>query len=92
MTAIWLAFYKGYRCPNATLAFHCNCKSSRTFEPDQGNAMTNITGRWDVSITRANGTIRKAVAELSSMEQAYRYFLTPSADYRYLDGVVTETL
>jgi thiol-disulfide isomerase/thioredoxin len=55
-----------------------------------GNANTNITGRWDVSITRPNGTIRKAVAEfVQAGNNLTGTFLTPSGDYRYLEGVVT---
>ena len=50
----------------------------------------NISGRWDVSITRANGTIRKAVAVFEQNgNRLTATFLTPSADYRYLDGIVT---
>lgn len=55
-----------------------------------GNAKTNISGRWDVTITRANGTLRKAVAEfVQNGNKLTGTFLTPSGDYRYLDGVVT---
>jgi peroxiredoxin len=56
----------------------------------EGPARMNIGGRWDVSITRANGTLRKAVAEFRQMgDQLTGTFLTPSGDYRYLDGIVT---
>jgi thiol-disulfide isomerase/thioredoxin len=60
------------------------------FEAKQGNAKSNISGKWNVSITRPNGTIRKAVGVFK--QQGNRLtgtFLTPSADYRYLDGIVT---
>jgi len=60
------------------------------FEISQGSAKNNISGRWSVTITRANGTTRPAVAEF---EQKGNYltgtFLTPTGDYRYLQGVVT---
>jgi thiol-disulfide isomerase/thioredoxin len=63
------------------------------FELSQGNAKNNIGGKWSVTITRANGTKRSAVAEFS---QKGNYltgtFLTPSGDYRYLQGVVTGNL
>ncbi len=60
------------------------------FPANLGNAKNNITGKWDVSITRANGTIRKAVAEFTQNgNKLSGTFLTPSADYRYLDGIVT---
>lgn len=55
-----------------------------------GPAKNNISGRWDVSITRANGTIRKAVGIFEQQENKLTgSFLTPAADYRYLDGIVT---
>ncbi len=60
------------------------------FLQNQGNAKQNITGRWDVRITRANGTNRKAVAEFVQKDnQLTGTFLTPSGDYRYLEGIVT---
>lgn len=60
------------------------------FLQNQGNAKQNITGRWDVTITRANGTLRKAVAEfVQNGNQLTGTFLTPSGDYRYLEGIVT---
>src|SRR6185312_16650319 len=60
------------------------------FSADHGAAEKDISGRWDVSITRANGTIRKAVALFDQQGNIVTgSFLTPSADYRYLDGIVT---
>jgi peroxiredoxin len=48
-----------------------------------------ITGRWQVTFTRPNGTERPAIAEF---QQTNNYltgtFLTPSGDYRFLEGVV----
>lgn len=60
------------------------------FKATQGNAKHNISGKWNVNITRPNGTIRKALAVFK--QQGNRLtgsFLTPSADYRYLDGIVS---
>lgn len=50
----------------------------------------SISGKWDVTITRANGTLRKAVANFNQ-KNGYLTgtFMTPSGDYRYLEGVVT---
>ena len=60
------------------------------FSPVYGEAKNNISGKWDVSITRANGTKRKAVAVFEQNgNKLTGSFLTPSADYRYLDGIVT---
>ncbi len=55
-----------------------------------GKAKTNISGKWDVTITRANGSLRKAVAIFNQQnDKLTGTFLTPSGDYRYLDGIVT---
>jgi thiol-disulfide isomerase/thioredoxin len=63
---------------------------SYRFLQNPGNAGKNISGRWDVTITRANGTLRKAVAEfVQKGNKLTGTFLTPSGDYRYLDGIVT---
>lgn len=49
----------------------------------------NATGRWQVSFTRPNGTDRPAIAEFKQNGSALTgTFLTPSGDYRFLEGVV----
>ncbi|HTH30088.1 MAG TPA: TlpA disulfide reductase family protein [Lacibacter sp.] len=49
----------------------------------------NSTGRWQVAFTRANGTDRPAIAEFQQKGSALTgTFLTPSGDYRFLEGVV----
>lgn len=69
---------------------HAYANEQDRFSPTSGDAENNISGRWDVSITRANGTIRKAVAIFEQKgNKLTGSFLTPSADYRYLDGIVT---
>ncbi|HET7118379.1 MAG TPA: TlpA disulfide reductase family protein [Hanamia sp.] len=69
---------------------HAYANVKYRFAARNGDAKNNISGRWDVSITRANGTIRKAVAMLKQEgNQLTGSFLTPSADYRYLDGIVS---
>jgi len=60
------------------------------FIKNQGNAVYNISGKWVVTITRANGTPRKAVAEFEQMgDKLTGSFITPSGDYRFLEGIVT---
>jgi thiol-disulfide isomerase/thioredoxin len=60
------------------------------FNAHSGGAKNNISGRWDVSIIRLNGTTRKAVAVFEQKgNKITGSFLTPAADYRYLDGIVT---
>ena len=69
---------------------HAYTNMKDRFTAQNGNSKNNISGRWDVSITRANGTIRKAVALLEQQgNKLTGSFLTPSADYRYLDGIVS---
>lgn len=65
-------------------------QQSFRFIKNLGKATTNISGKWDVTITRANGTLRKAVAIFHQQhDKLTGTFLTPSGDYRYLEGVVT---
>ena len=60
------------------------------FAKNQGSARYNITGKWDVTITRPNGTPRKAVAEFEQLgDKLTGSFITPSGDYRFLEGIVT---
>jgi thiol-disulfide isomerase/thioredoxin len=49
----------------------------------------NSTGRWQVTFTRPNGTDRPAIAEFQQKGSALTgTFLTPSGDYRFLEGIV----
>jgi thiol-disulfide isomerase/thioredoxin len=60
------------------------------FAKNQGNAAYNISGKWDVTITRPNGTPRKAVAEFEQTgDKLTGSFITPTGDYRFLEGIVT---
>lgn len=60
------------------------------FAKTQGAAKYNIGGKWDVTITRPNGTPRKALAQFEQEgDRLTGSFLTPSGDYRYLEGIVT---
>ena len=60
------------------------------FAKNQGSAKHNISGKWDVTITRPNGTPRKALAEFEQNgDMLTGSFLTPSGDYRFLEGIVT---
>jgi thiol-disulfide isomerase/thioredoxin len=69
---------------------YATANSKDRFSAGSSNAKNNISGKWDVSITRANGTVRKSVALFEQKGNILTgSFLTPSADYRYLDGIVT---
>ena len=79
-TASDFQYWNFYAIPNQNFRFAKN----------QGNAKYNIEGKWDVTITRPNGTPRKALAEFEQDgELLTGSFLTPSGDYRFLEGIVT---
>lgn len=62
----------------------------KRFELQNGKATQNLTGRWKVEFTRPIGTTRPAIAEFKQNGNIITgTFLTPSGDYRYLEGVVT---
>ena len=72
--------WKFYAIPNQSIRFAKN----------QGSAKFDISGKWDVTIARANGTPRKALAEFEQDgDRLTGSFLTPSGDYRFLEGIVT---
>ena len=60
------------------------------FDALKGKAKYNVSGRWEVTVTRPNGTTRPAVADfVQKGNQITGTFLTPTGDYRYLEGIVT---
>lgn len=71
------------------LAFRAQPGNAVRFEPatmPTGNA----GGKWQVRFKRPNGTYRPAVALFEQKGSMLTgTFLTPSGDYRYLEGVVT---
>lgn len=65
--------------------------TSARFTPPAGNATKQVSGRWRVVFTRPNGASRPAIAEFKqSGNKVTGTFLTPSGDYRYLDGIVSK--
>jgi peroxiredoxin len=59
------------------------------FAPLGEPAAVNITGRWGVAFRQADGTITSAVGEFKqSGSNLTGTFLTPSGDYRFLEGDV----
>ena len=62
----------------------------KRFELINGSAAKNLSGRWKVEFTRPVGTTRPAIAEFKQNGSIITgTFLTPSGDYRFLEGVVT---
>ncbi len=83
-------YIKGTAGPTQYWPTIAYANSKDRFRQSQGNAKDNVTGKWDVSITRSNGSVRKALAIFKQQgNKLTGSFLTPSADYRYLDGIVT---
>lgn len=55
-----------------------------------GPAKVDVTGRWSVRFRRPDGTFRNAIAEFKQRGSLLTgTFLTPTGDYRYLEGVVS---
>lgn len=58
--------------------------------PVSSTAKEDISGRWKVDFTRPNGTDRPAIAEFQQKGSSLTgTFLTPTGDYRFLEGVVS---
>jgi thiol-disulfide isomerase/thioredoxin len=63
---------------------------SSTFSSTRGKANNNISGKWRVTFIRPAGTSRPAIAEFKQTgDKLTGTFLTPSGDYRYLEGIVS---
>ncbi len=87
LQGVWI---KGTGGANQYWPFYALPQQGLRFEKNSGKAKSNISGKWDVTITRANGTLRKAVAIFRQQhDKLTGTFLTPSGDYRYLEGIVT---
>lgn len=57
---------------------------------DRGPARYDLSGRWQVTFQPPDGRPMQAVAEFTQRgEKLTGTFLTPTGDYRYLEGVVT---
>ncbi len=55
-----------------------------------GPARVDVSGTWSVRLRRPDGTFRQAIAVFSQKGSALTgTFLTPTGDYRYLEGVVS---
>lgn len=58
-------------------------------QPALAAPKADVTGKWQVTLTRPNGTTRPAIGEWQQKgNQLTGTFLAPSGDYRYLTGVV----
>ncbi len=86
---LWQGVWK-----KGTSAIPVELPFTATVQPDKfqqtSPASANLSGRWQVTFTRPNGTLRPAIAEFKQTGNIITgTFLTPSGDYRYLSGIVT---
>ncbi len=83
---VWM---KGTSGEEQILPFTASPNTGR-FDVSEGNAKNNISGRWAVTFA---GDKTKADASIAEFKQNANKisgtFLTPSGDYRYLEGIVT---
>lgn len=85
-------WYKGTALQTQQWLFTAVPGKSTRFDLRNGNAAKNITGKWAMSIARSAGGARPAVADLIQKgNRVTGTVLTPSGDYRYMEGVVSGT-
>lgn len=83
-TGEWI---KGTEAGSYTVPFYAHISQQR-FEQHQP-PQHQISGKWEVAITRSNGTLRPAIGLFQQNGSNLKgTFLTPSGDYRFLEGVV----
>lgn len=85
-TGVWV---KGTTAKDQQMPVQIRPGSVR-FPVSRGKARFDVSGRWKVTFIRPNGLTRPAIAEFKqSGEKLTGTFLTPSGDYRYLEGIVS---
>jgi peroxiredoxin len=83
-------WYKGTTTADLVMPVIATPGITWRFQPVNGNAVSNISGRYAVEFTKTDGTRRKAVAEFRQENNKLTgTFLNPSGDYRFLEGIVT---
>ena len=81
-------WFKGTATNTQNWSFRAVLDPSPRF-PKTKPSIVDISGRWKVDITRPNGTLRPAIAEFKqTKDKLFGTFLTPSGDYRFLEGRV----
>ncbi len=87
---IWEGIWtRGTSGNDLKMAFEAS-KSNIRYPLTDGIAKHKITGRWAVKFASDTGKIFKSVAEfVQNGNKVTGTFLTPTGDYRFLEGVVT---
>jgi thiol-disulfide isomerase/thioredoxin len=85
LTGIWT---KAATAGFIDMPFEAVAGTSKRFETTN-QPIANISGKWEVTFFRADGSPRPAIAEFVQQgETLSGTFITPTGDYRYLYGVV----
>ena len=85
LRGVWVS---GSATGETTMPFIASAGGSRF--PVATAAPRSAQGKWKIEFTRANQTKRHAIGDFRQQGNALSgSVLTPSADYRYLDGVVS---
>jgi len=80
---------KGGTITEHVMAFSATLSPKR-FSANAGNALFNVTGRWAVSFEGDKTAPYPSVAEFKQTgNKLTGTILTPTGDYRYLEGIVT---
>lgn len=83
-------WYKGTTGADLVMPLTATPGINWRFKLIKGNASFNISGRYAVTFTRADGTKRASVAEFKQVgNHLTGTFMNPSGDYRFLEGIVT---
>lgn len=81
---------KGTSAKNQIMAFTATANNATKFKAVLAKPQQNISGKWAVTFSNTNGRSRNAIALFK--QQGHKLtgsFVTPTGDYRYLDGNIT---
>ena len=83
---LWI---KGTSKTELVIPFYAEISSTR-FKLSDGPAKANITGRWAINFKSDSSIAPTSIAEFHQMgNRVTGSILTPTGDYRYLEGIVT---
>lgn len=73
------------------LPFHAGQGPQWRFSPPDSTPMHGVSGKWEVDFVYQDSIHSQAIAQFKQIGvNVTGTFLTPTGDYRYLEGVVTE--
>lgn len=80
---------KGTSGKNQVMPFTATAKQPYRFLAAEGNAQRNISGKWSVNFFKENITSPAIAVFTQKGNKLTGSVLTPTGDYRYLQGIVT---